>query len=1385
MITQIPWRNKWGKNMLRNSSYSAILVCLFIATSAFATNYNIVLDPSVDCTINGTSELGTDEHFYFVTRSSGTATFTVNRGNTGGYLKLYSDTGTLLAQDTKSWSGSPSITYSLSFGKKYELVFDEYLNFTGSYVATFNLPDQQMSLAINASDADQDRNFGPFDIFPSYACDYWDFTTQASGPIEIVTADYDNKIGFDTDLYVYRLYNGAWHLAYVDNTSGDGSISIPAFMDPGTHLCFVVRANGGPGRYTVSLKAPVKPTPPGIIYPPYRQTGVERKPTFYAAAFNDYDAGDTHLQTRWQLSNDSGFTSLVWDYIDTDSDKRKQLYPGVLDWGKKYYLRVRYADNYGNWSDWFPTPSSFGGVWYFTTEEYPKFTVTSPNGGESWERGSTHNITWDWVGNPGPYVKIEVYKGSSLYSTITTSTTNDGSYSWTIPSGTAYAIGSNYWIKITSTEPTGWYDESDNYFSIIAPPSITVTSPNGGESWERGSTHNVTWSSAGAAGSDVQIELYKGGSPYRGIISSTPNNGSYSWTILSSETAGSDYKIKVTSTSDSSYYDYSDSDFSITAPPGTLQFKSSTYTVAENAGSVRIYVSRTGGSYGTASVNYATANSTATAGSDYTTKSGILSRADGDSSDKYFDVSITDDSTPEGDETFTANLSGASGASLGSPSQTTVTISELYTLTTDRGWQIERYDFNNSSFYPYPSEVPVQNLPFAEQWHVSGNTVKTGDVDGDGALELVTSDGSNLYVYNGSGQLEWQMPVVGNLNILADVTDDGIPEILISRKEGSTGNIKAYSGSGPAAPVKTFTTSVDVSYGDVTARGVSDLDGDGVHELIAMKGAAWVQGRGVVVFNCETTNELWYHDIGPFVPYPAVGDVTGLLTNMEILHGSSGPYNGVTGADGSNDWSCYAFLLNANGSSLWRKQFEGSGFVNASVGLCNVIGDNRLDIITTSFSHGWNFWDGSLGRVYILDPTTGEPMSGYEHSFSTSVWLGGLADLDGDGKVEILINKKNGATQTGSIVALSPTSGLPVIHEFPVPGSMLDVLFINDIDGDGNPEVVVKGQPANGSANTFYVLDNNLNLLWQMKLGGNFGGAIVSDLDDDGMNEIIIENAGTILVFKGTSSPALQLTITKCTVKAGKYDSEDSITISGTIGVTPAEFIGNNVEVNIGGVYLEEIPASLFKAKNGKYSYAYRIPRNGEGGITSLVIDTNKHKFTFQAKKVDLTCLKCPFDLEIQISDYWGKGTADESIVNGKRFIPIQLMSGWEDDLQVHAIKVKAGKKPSTDALTVKGGIAFGNMPNSISSNVVLKVGNQTFTIPAGSFNLSGNSGLKYVCKNAQVLEGGIANATFDFSKCTFVISVKNTTINTKYDQVEMNLTLGSYSEEVKVVLGC
>ena len=188
-------------------------------------------------------------------------------------------------------------------------------------------------------------------------------------------------------------------------------------------------------------------------------------------------------------------------------------------------------------------------------------TITSPNGSEDWDTGSTHDITWssnDVVGN----VKIELYKGGSLNSTLTSDTANDGSYSWAISAG--LADGADYRIRITSIAEESVYDESDANFELAAPPSLTVTAPNGSESWALDSTQSITWSSVNLTG-NVKIELYKGGSLESTLTSDTANDGSYSWAISDSLTAAADYKIRITSLADGTVYDESDANFTLSS----------------------------------------------------------------------------------------------------------------------------------------------------------------------------------------------------------------------------------------------------------------------------------------------------------------------------------------------------------------------------------------------------------------------------------------------------------------------------------------------------------------------------------------------------------------------------------------------------------------------------------------------------------------------------------------------------------------------------------------------------------------------------------------------------------------------------------------------------
>lgn len=108
---------------------------------------------------------------------------------------------------------------------------------------------------------------------------------------------------------------------------------------------------------------------------------------------------------------------------------------------------------------------------------------------------------------------------------------------------------------------------------------------------------------------------------------------------------------------------------------GNVRFSSATYNANEGGGDATITVTRTGGT-GTGSVQYSTSNGTATAGTDYVSASGTLLFG-GNETSKSFTITILDDTTFEGDESFNLLLNNNSPSfTLGSPSTATLTIKE-------------------------------------------------------------------------------------------------------------------------------------------------------------------------------------------------------------------------------------------------------------------------------------------------------------------------------------------------------------------------------------------------------------------------------------------------------------------------------------------------------------------------------------------------------------------------------------------------------------------------------------------------------------------------------------------------------------------------------------
>ena len=115
----------------------------------------------------------------------------------------------------------------------------------------------------------------------------------------------------------------------------------------------------------------------------------------------------------------------------------------------------------------------------------------------------------------------------------------------------------------------------------------------------------------------------------------------------------------------------------------TLQFSATSYTVAENAGSIALTVQRTGDTNTAASVDYATTDLSATNGLKYTAVSGTLAFGAGETN-QTIRVPILNEGFVEGTKTFRVTLSNPTNAVLG-----TRPIALVYITDNDKGLQLE------------------------------------------------------------------------------------------------------------------------------------------------------------------------------------------------------------------------------------------------------------------------------------------------------------------------------------------------------------------------------------------------------------------------------------------------------------------------------------------------------------------------------------------------------------------------------------------------------------------------------------------------------------------------------------------------------------------------
>lgn len=275
--------------------------------------------------------------------------------------------------------------------------------------------------------------------------------------------------------------------------------------------------------------------------------------------------GNTYEYITWNTSGLSSYVKL--EYTTNNGSTWNLISNGAYNSGSYnwYVPNVSSSTVKVRVTDYYLTTATDESNNTFTINQAPaSIIVTSPNGGEEWAATSQHYITWN--SSSVSAFKIEYStNGGASWNTIVASTSNNGSYLWTLPN----TVSTTCLVRVSDASNSAIFDQS-NYVFSISNPSITVTTPNGGENLQIGNSYYIQWNSLGV--NNVKIEYTTNNSTWTTIVNNYPNYGYYYWSVPNAPS--STCRVRVTSTTSQSVTDVSNNNFSIIQPVPSLALNS-------------------------------------------------------------------------------------------------------------------------------------------------------------------------------------------------------------------------------------------------------------------------------------------------------------------------------------------------------------------------------------------------------------------------------------------------------------------------------------------------------------------------------------------------------------------------------------------------------------------------------------------------------------------------------------------------------------------------------------------------------------------------------------------------------------------------------------------
>ena len=397
--------------------------------------------------------------------------------------------------------------------------------------------------------------------------------------------------------------------------------------------------------------------------------------------------------------------------------------------------------------------------------------------------------------------------------------------------------------------------------------------------------------------------------------------------------------------------------------------------------------------------------------------------------------------------------------------------------------------------------------------------------------------------------------------VIADLDGDGKPDLIIA--DSYAGELFIYrnistNGSltaGSFAP-RVVIPMITGAYSNPYTLAVADLDGDGKLDIIALNADSNV----VSIFrNISSPGSITTNSFAARVDLPGGNNMRGLA--VQDLNGDGRPEIITANQNPPGTISIFQNMSTiGNIAFAARVDFPaGNGPVSVAIG--DLDGDGKPDLAVVNYSSGTVSVFRNIG-VVGGDITTNSFASKVDFPALVSAFPIAIGDLDGDGKLDLVVGGGNGSKaisvyrNTSTVGSITTNSFAPRV-DFAAAG-WVNSLTLADLDGDGKLDIALVSQ----SSSVFSIFKNvsvpgsfttnSLSARVDYAAGNNPNGISVGDLDGDGRPDIVFANTygNTLSIYRNIVpfgvAPVITSQPTNQMVTVGGTASF-SVTASGTL----------------------------------------------------------------------------------------------------------------------------------------------------------------------------------------------------------------------------------------------